>query len=144
MCRCANSAPSRLTNERFEGRREISSRTDCLRGCSRLCEVAGKRLTTEAEFEFAARGGLTGKPYAWGDELKPGGTLGGEHCQGKFPVKGGDAGEEMDSRSGAGGPVSTSTATDLFDACGQRRGVDQRLVPCRLLSNISRPGWSHA
>ncbi|WP_404482893.1 formylglycine-generating enzyme family protein [Novosphingobium sp. BL-52-GroH] len=46
---------------------------------------AGKDLPTEAEFEFASRGGLEGKDYAWGDELNPGGAMLANTWQGLFP-----------------------------------------------------------
>jgi formylglycine-generating enzyme len=45
----------------------------------------GKRLPTEFEWEFAARGGVNGKRFAWGDELTPNGQYLANTFQGVFP-----------------------------------------------------------
>ncbi|MEC4814847.1 MAG: formylglycine-generating enzyme family protein [Scytonema sp. PMC 1069.18] len=46
---------------------------------------AGKELPTEAQWEFAARGGLEGAEFAWGDELMPNGKLMANTWKGEFP-----------------------------------------------------------
>jgi formylglycine-generating enzyme required for sulfatase activity len=75
----------------------------------------GKALPTEAEWERAARGGLNGATYSWGDDFAPGGRMMANTWQGRFPYE-----NRLLDGYARTSPVAAfpPNAYGLFDVCG--------------------------
>ena len=119
----------------IEGRADHPVVHVCWDDAEAYARWAGKRLPTEAEWEYAARGALDRKQFVWGDEFRPEGRWHANTWQGRFPVQ--NSGCGWLPKNSAGGIVPAQWIWAVRHR-RQRLGVVRRLVSAGCLCQCAR------